>query len=168
MAVLVVVGFSFYRGSRRLKKIEQFEAMLNNESPNVKIGKAVYHGGFPPMPRPAHVSVGISEEYIVFYDENGVNGRINFNQFIKIDKFTTRKEPDLKGRSLILYGPLVPIIFTAKIKHFITINYVDVNNEENNIVFEIRGIASMQQMFERINQGWCEYKRDIQDDKRDR
>ncbi len=160
--VIVFLVIVFYRGTRKVKESDKYKSLLNEKLPHVEIGTANYQGGCPNMPKPAKVTVGIAnEDHLVMYDFRGNSATIDFDKVRKIEKFTTKKNPDFKGRSVIFYGPLVPLIFKPKITHFCVIGYIDTNSEENNILFESSDRRQINQIYEQVNKSWCRYERSL-------
>lgn len=156
---ILFLGVAYFRGDRKLKEIKKVESLVNEKLENVKAGEVTYQGGFPPMPKPTQVTVGVSEDYMVLYDFKGTCGKVDFGQVKKIEKITTRKRPDTRGRSFVLWGPLVPLLLKVKIQHFIVINYIDVNQEENNVLFQSKDAAQINKVYEELNSRWHKYKK---------
>ncbi|NPV27550.1 MAG: hypothetical protein HPY81_08960 [Firmicutes bacterium] len=159
IAALLILGYFFFCGHRKLKEIKRVETMVKAENKNMEVfGSVTYHGGFPPMPKPSHLSVGLSDEYLVLYDRKGNYGRVYFDRFKNIEKFTTRTEADLKGKSVVFWGPLAPLVFRAKIRHFVVINYIDINDEENNILLETKELPEQKELYNRLKSAKRKYK----------
>lgn len=160
IAALIIVSLIivFYRGSSRFKKLEKQKTLVNEKYPHVEIGRASYQGGCPSMPKLAKVTIGIAnDDRLLIYDLAGKVEAIGFDKIKKIEKFTTKKNPDFKGRSVIFYGPLVPLIFKPKVSHFCVVNYVDINNETNNLLFNSNEREKLNQIYKSLYQGWKEY-----------
>jgi len=156
---LLYTVFTFFRGSRRYKEAQRIEESVRIKIPNSTIGKANYQGGFPLMPKLAKVTLGITndKDSLVMYDQNGTAGKLEFERILKIDKFTTKKNAELKGRSVVLYGPLAPMIFRPKISHFCIVNYFDINDEENNLVFHSADKEEIDRIYTSISKSWKAY-----------
>lgn len=161
IAALVIVLFIivFYRGSSVFKKLEKQKNIVNEKFPHVEIGNATYQGGCPSMPKLAKVTVGIvsNDDQLLLYNQTGHTATIGFNKVKKIEKFTTQKNPDFRGRSVIFYGPLVPMIFKPKISHFCVVKYVDINNEVNNLLFNSNDHEEINSIYTGLYQGWKNY-----------
>lgn len=164
---LLYAAFTFYQGSRVYKETQRIEESVREKFPNTTIGKANYQGGFPPMPKLAKVTVGITldSNALVMFNKNGTAGEIEFERILKIEKFTTKKNPDFKGRSVVLYGPLVPLIFKPKIAHFCIVRYIDIDNEENNLVLQSPDKTEIDQIYKNLHESWKGFKKQIAKDK---
>jgi len=158
---LLYAAFTFFQGSRKYKETQRIEESVQAQIPHFTIGKANYQGGFPPMPKLAKVTLGIADDNtgLVMYDKNGTTGKIEFVRIMKTEKFTTKKDPDLKGRSVVLYGPLVPFIFRPKISHFCIVNYIDINDEQNNLVFHSTDKQEIDRIYKSLDESWKSYKK---------
>lgn len=148
--VLLILGFSMYRSSKLLKEKEKIDKEINNMHGSMNIlGDVIYQGGFPPMPKPAHLTIGLTGSYMVLIDKKGRSGRIEYDRFRKIDKFTT-SPPNTKKYSLIAWGPLAMYFNRPTYQHFIVISYIDVDNDLNNLVFMIRDEENRNELFKSI------------------
>ena len=155
---LLFLVVAYFRGDQKFKNSQKADSLIIEQIDNIKAGEVTYQGGFPSMPKPARVTVGVSDDYVVMYDIEGTWGKVDFAKVKNIEKFTTRKRPDTKGRSFVLWGPFVPFLLRAKTNHFIVINYIDVNHEENNVLFQSNKAAQINKVFEEISSRWDKYK----------
>jgi hypothetical protein len=57
---------------------------------------------------------------------------------------------DTKGKSTVMLGPLVPFLFKDKLRHFISIKYIDSDKEENHLLLEAADKASQQKIYEKL------------------
>jgi hypothetical protein len=96
-----------------------------------------YQGGFPPMPKPARLNLGITESALVLYDNAGNSGLIEYEKIKKLDRFVTKQERKRKF-SLMAYGPIALVLNRPTFRHFFTVDYVDVNNEKNNVLVVVK------------------------------
>jgi hypothetical protein len=92
-----------------------------------------YQGGFPPMPKPARLSFGITESELILFDKSGNNALIKYDNIKKVDRFTTKTERKRKF-GLMAYGPLALVLNKPTFRYFFTIEYIDVNDEDNIVV----------------------------------
>lgn len=159
-AVMLSLLILFYRGNKKLafnKTVLENTARINHIDINNMVNVS-YHGGYPHIPKPQKMYIGLSDEYLLLLTNEGATGKIYFDKWNKIDKFTIRKEPDLKGRSIVLWGPFVSLLNKASIRHFVFVNYQDINGQENNILIEHNDISKVQEIFERFSTSWEQYK----------
>jgi hypothetical protein len=152
IAIVVVCGFAYYRGYRNLQAITRLNDRIAKEYHIVEqLGSVSYHGGLPQLPKPVALKVGLASDSLVIYTTKGASDCVGFERIRKVDRFTTRRKADLRHQSVVLWGPLAPMVFKDKIRHFMVINYLDVNNDENNILFESRSAAMCQGLYKKIS-----------------
>ncbi|EHQ89413.1 hypothetical protein [Desulfosporosinus youngiae] len=135
---IIVIGWTWYRGNNMIKSRESLICEITRVGNiNAKdIYYLSYHGGVPAIPKPQKLNIAIANQYILLFNDKGDNEKIYFRSFRKIDKLTTRKGPNLKGKSIVLWGPFVGLFLQVKLRYFIIIEYLDSNNQNNNILFE--------------------------------
>jgi len=150
----------FLRGNKLLVEREKLLEKLGKEDGTSVEHLAVvsYHGGYPPLPKPQKLNIAVSDQYMVLMNRNGEIGKINFNTWADIDKFTTRKNPDMKGKSIVLWGPMVGIFLRPKLRHFVVVNYTDVNDCDNNLLIELPNEEEMRKTFDRLSAAWNAYR----------
>jgi hypothetical protein len=134
---LVFVGI-VYRGDRLLKAKNKLDKQMEDLYGPMSeiIDNLSYQGGFPPMPKPSRLNLGLTESELVLFDKAGNNGRIDYGDIRKLDKFTTKHERERK-LPLMAYGPIAMVFNKPTFRHYFTMEYVDVNKENNNIVFMV-------------------------------
>lgn len=155
VAILTVCGYSFLRGYRKLKDLERIDDQVRQEYCLLEVlGWVSYHGGFPLLPRPTSLKLGIASNCLVFYDARGGSGRVDFASIKKVDSFATLAKPNLKNKSFIMWGPLAPMLFRAKSRYFVVISYLDINGEDNNILLEPQNAEQSAFLFEKVNCAW--------------
>jgi len=149
-AALLVFCFGIYRSNKLLKEKDKLEAGLKSMYESMDIlGEVIYQGGFPEMPKPARLSIALTGSYLILFDKKGASGRIEYDRFRKIDKFTSSK-PNTKRYSLMAWGPLAMLLNRPTYQHFIVVSYTDIDNEYNNMVFQIKTGEKMNEYFESI------------------
>lgn len=149
-----------YRGN---KQVKDRDAILENvtriENCEIEhIGYFSYHGGYPQIPKPQKMNIALSDDYLLMVTKEGIKGKVDYARFRKCYKFTTKKHPDLRGRSVVLWGPFLGIFLKPKIKHFMVINYLDINEEENNILLECKEPNELEMINEKVEKSWKSYK----------
>lgn len=148
--VFLILCFGMYRSNKLLKQKKKLETGIKCVYESVDIlGDVIYQGGYPPMPKPAHLKIGLTGSYMVLFDKKGASGRIEYDRLRKIDKFTVSK-PNTKRYSLMAWGPLAIYFNQPTYQHFIVVSYVDIDNDYNNIVFQIPNEEIRNQYFESI------------------
>jgi hypothetical protein len=138
---VLVLGFLaiLYRGDRNLKaRNRAAEQVENSYGSLIEIfDNVVYQGGFPPMPKPARLNLGITESELILFDKAGNNGGIPYDSIRKLDRFTTKNVRKHKF-GLMAYGPLALILNNPTFRHFLVVEYIDVNAEKNNMVVMLK------------------------------
>ncbi len=115
------------------------------------LGQIAYHGGIPEMPKIAKAYFGLAPAGMVFCDGRGLLGQVLFCNWLAIENFSILQKSGNIGRSTALLGPLVPIFFKDKVRHFIVIKYIDIDQEENNILLEASDKKTQQKIYESIS-----------------
>jgi len=147
---LFTICFGIYRSSRLLKRKERLETAVKDAyGPMEVLDEVTYQGGFPPMPKPARLNIGLTDSELVLFDRQGKSGRIQYNRFRKIDKFTVQKTKKYKY-GLMAWGPLALVLNKPNFQHFIVVKYWDVNNERNNLLIQVKTGEKKDKYFEAI------------------
>jgi hypothetical protein len=131
--------FVIYRGDRAFKAKKKMEEQMSDiygEMSEV-FDDVAYQGGFPPMPKPARLNLGITESALILYDKDGNSGLIEYEKIKKLDRFVTKYQRKRKF-SLMAYGPIAMVLNRPTYRHFFTVDYIDVNNEKNNVLVVVR------------------------------
>ncbi|MDR2295788.1 MAG: hypothetical protein LBD95_03225 [Clostridiales Family XIII bacterium] len=135
-ALVLFLIFTLYRGDRLLKvrnalhkRMEDIYGPMSEIVENV-----IYQGGFPPMPKPARLSLGLTGSELVLFDKEGNNGRIEYGKIKKVDSFTTKRERKRRF-GVIAYGPLAFVLNKPAFRHFFVAEYTDVDDEDNIVMF---------------------------------
>jgi hypothetical protein len=140
-----------YRGDRKVKarkKIDERMVEIYGEMSEV-FDDVAYQGGFPPMPKPARLNLGVTESALVLYDHDGNNGLIEYEKIRKLDRFVTKHDRKRKF-SLMAYGPLALVLNRPSFRHFFTMDYIDVNNERNNILVLVRNREIAENLYQSV------------------
>ena len=156
--VLLILCFGMYRSNKLLKKKEKPKKEIEKMYESVDIlGDVIYQGGYPLMPKPAHLKVGFTDSSMVLFDKKGNSGQIEYSKFRKIDKFTV-SPPKTRRYSLMAWGPLALYFNRPTFQHFIVVSYIDIDNDYNNIVFLIPNEEIRNQYFESIQRNYRRMK----------
>lgn len=157
-AIVLVATFSvlFYRGNRILKSREEQLAKIGSEDNEQleSLGCMSYHGGFPEIPKPQKLTLGLGKSYLVLMTNKGVVGKSPLSDWRKIEQFSIVVKADQKQRSMVLWGPLNNLMFKDRQRHFITIKYREPDGQENNILIENENITRLKETFEKLNSRW--------------
>ncbi len=135
---LIFIGWTWYRGNKMIKSRESL-IRENTKLENIDhkdIYYLSYHGGIPSIPKPQKLYIAIANQHILFFNDKGDNEKVYFESFRMIDNVVTRKNPNLKGKSIVLWGPFIGLFLTVKIRYYIIIEYIDSKNNDNNILLE--------------------------------
>jgi hypothetical protein len=137
-AVVLFFVLVMYRGDRLLKaKTKLDKHMEEIYGPMTEIVDNLnYQGGFPPMPKPARLRLGITESELVLFDKFGNNGRVEYSKIKNTDRFTTKTERKRKF-GIMAYGPLAMVLNKPTFRHFFTVEYTDVDDDDNILVFMV-------------------------------
>lgn len=130
-----IIGY--YRKVHRDKKFSEWkENIKKNNLGTELLGTVIYHGGYPPMAKPSRVEVGVHKDYLLLYNYSGWSARVPASTWKNIESFTTFKKNDYILGGITALGPFYNLIFKNQRKNFITIEYIDVDNDENCIVLQ--------------------------------
>lgn len=157
-ALVLLATFSvfFYRGNKILKlREEQLEKFGSEDNEKVEsLATMSYHGGFPEIPKPQKLTVGLGENYLVFLTSKGDFGKSSLSSWTNVEQFSILVKADSKQKSMVLYGPLNNIMFKDRQRHFITIKYQDRDGQENNILLEYGNAEKLKEIFEKLKSRW--------------
>lgn len=140
------------RGDKKLREREKvIEELTQEENTNLEmLGSLPYHGGFPQIPRPQKLNIALTHDSLLLFSDKGDSGKVELINCKKVEKFTTRKNPNLKGKSIVLWGPFVGLFSKPKFRHFIVIKYKDIRNENNNLLLEAHNINELDKVYTKI------------------
>lgn len=108
------------------------------------LGDIAYHGGLPQFPKPSMLVIGVSPDGLFMCDYKGWSDKVYFRTWLSVEKFIVQEKADTFGKSTVLLGPLVPILFKDKLRYFVTVKYIDQDQEQNHLVLET-GTEELQQ-----------------------
>lgn len=115
------------------------------------LGMVAYHGGIPQVPNLCYLNLGLVKKAgLVIYHEDTYLCTLDFNNWINIEKFTTLAKVDHLGKMTVLLGPLVSFFDKVKERYYITIKHIDVDREENHVLFEMSCKELQQEVYEKI------------------
>jgi hypothetical protein len=137
--VVLALVFLFFRGDKTAKQKEALNQNIEDiYGPMSEVVEDVsYQGGFPPMPKPARLNIGITESELVLFDRMGNNGSIEYRKIKKVDSFTTKKERKRKF-GIMAYGPLALVLNKPSMRYFFLAEYIDINEEDNIMLVMVR------------------------------
>ena len=161
VAAIIVAGVSvfFFRGSVKLKAIARVDERITKENDNALIMKRlIYHGGFPPIPKPTRLNLGLSKDAIILYSDDGNDGKVFFEDFKKIEKFSTLRKRE-KQRSMFFWAPIALMFVKEKTQHFVAIKYTDGDRDINHIVLEARDYDELNRLYQFVDNAWDGFKK---------
>lgn len=155
-AVLLSLIILTIRGDKKVKEREKiFEEIKSKEKTSAEILAFLsYHGGFPLIPKPQKLNIALADDGLLLFTNQGVSGKVEFSCCKKLEKFSTRKNPDLKGKSIVLWGPFIGLFLKPKIRHFIVLNYEDMRGLDNNLLLEASDNKEQENVFRKIYNGF--------------
>ncbi len=150
--IFLMLIVMFLRGHQIAKAKEKMvERVTKVENDRAQIlGYLPYHGGLPSIPKPQKLNIATTNDSLLLFTNEGVSEKVIYEKCKKVEKFTTRKSPDLKGKSIVLWGPFVGIFLKPKIRHFIVLNYQDGHHKENNLLLETDSKTEQDKIYEKI------------------
>lgn len=156
IAISVLVVFLTRRGYARLDDIQRRDEQglhLAEEKFGSfdLLGKVAYQGGLPDHPYAVYMRLGVKGDQYILFDDDGYCAEIPMSKCNEQDFFIVKQKSQSRFKSFVLFGPFAPMIFKDKFRHIISVNYTDINGEENNVVLEADGISS----FEFIKEKMC-------------
>jgi hypothetical protein len=150
----VIIGLS-YIGRRKQIRMKCIDDKVLAEVNNGElIGRIVYHGGMPQMPKPSSLMLGVLPESLLLWNCCGEKVIINFDRWLKCEKITMETRPNVRGMPVTLLGPMIFLFARRKMRYFVVINYLDCNDEENNILFECQEEANQQNVHDILHNRW--------------
>ncbi|HBC93942.1 MAG TPA: hypothetical protein DCZ10_13870 [Pelotomaculum sp.] len=163
MAVMALVAISYLRGRSKLREVEQVDRHFTEKFQIEELlGSVSYQGGFPAIPRLTPLKVGLAGNSLVLYSLKGEAGSIPYRQIRKIEHFTTRTKANLKNKSVVFWGPFAPMIFKDKYRHFTLIKYTDIDNDENNLLLELKDSGTCREFSRQVSNSWSSFKKNSQ------
>jgi len=154
--VSAVFVFFYYRGNRVLKLYEDTLKRIGIEENDQidQLGYVSYHGGLPEIPRPQKLTIATSGRHLILITNQGEVGRSLFSQCRKIEYFTSFKKGEPKQQSMMIWGPLNPLLFKDQRRHFIVIYYRDSRSQDNHILLEHSKLNELKEIFTKIDARW--------------
>jgi len=157
MAAVFLVWF-YIRGDRKWKALGQVEREIVSVDHAAAIVKGIaYHGGFPAIPKPTRLTLGLCPEGIILSSGDGRKGNIPFTEFQKIDKFSTLRKQG-KRRSMFFWAPIALLFVRERTRHFVTIKYTDVDRDINHVVLETKDKTELDDLYRFIDRAWQGFK----------
>ena len=162
--ILMVVAILLIRmtiiGYRRLKYTQGIEERALKETTEAYgeldiLDKVTYQGGLPDNPHAAHMKLALVKNGLVLFSESGYKFALPCPEWRNMDFFILRHQSKSPFKNVLFLGPWATTLFRDKFRHMITINYIDANNMDNNLLFE----ASDYPKFLRIQKAMKEHYR---------
>lgn len=155
LALLAIFVTIWLVGNKQKKRAEAQAARITSEvrsqNPHAEIlGKISYHGGFPQMPKPSMLQLGLTGDGLLLYDHKGWSGRIYFRDWRGVEQFTILAKAGTIGKSTAILGPLVPYFFKDSLRYFIALKYNDRDYDENHLLFETDNKALQQMIYDAL------------------
>lgn len=155
LAVMTIIVYFYKSGQKRVKMMETTilatERSISRQHQNpFFLGRVSYHGGFPPIPKPAVLRLAVVEDGAIFYDETGRCEKSHFRTWFGIDKFCTRSKSN-PGIKSVFAGPFAGMFRQDRLRYFIVIKYFDVDGQKNNILLEADSREAQQLAYERVS-----------------
>lgn len=162
-AVVALLTVSYLKGRSKMREMELMDRRITEKYQiEEMLGSVSYHGGLPTMPRPAPLKVGLTGSSLVLYSQKGEAGTVPLQRIKKVEHFTTLTKANLKNKSVVFWGPLGPLIFKDKYRHFTLIKYIDIDNDENNLLLELKDSGTCREFSDQISGCWHGFKRNLQ------
>ncbi|MBP2637189.1 MAG: hypothetical protein H6Q72_3096 [Firmicutes bacterium] len=142
------------RGRKELSKqedvVREIEQKISSQYPDVQIiGTVSCQGGYPPLPYISVLNFAMAGKVAFLYDGFGRYGELDCRDWIEVDKFSKKMKTQPSGAHVLL-GPLAPIVIRDKMRHFIAIKYIDINREENHLLFEVDESEAQEEIYNEI------------------
>ena len=151
-AGLIAVGLLGYKQQKKAAAAtEKIDREILNRNPGTDLmGQISYHGGFPQMAKPSVLQLGLTKDGLIIYDYKGWSGKVYCRDWHGVERFTVLAKANTAGKSTVVLGPLVPLFFQDKLRHFIAIQYTDINGQENHLLFELDNETMQKKIFEKL------------------
>lgn len=149
---LIAVGLLGYKQQKKAAAAtEKIDREILNRNPGVDLmGQISYHGGFPQMAKPSVLQLGLTKDGLIIYDYKGWSGKVYYRDWHGVERFTVLAKANTAGKSTVVLGPLVPLFFQDKLRYFIVIQYTDINEQENHLLFELSSETMQKKIFEKL------------------
>ncbi len=158
ITVSVFLVWFYIRGARKWNALAQAEQEIVSSDRDAVIVKGIaYHGGFPAIPKPTRLTLGLCREGVTLSSIDGRQGNIPFADFHKIDKFSTLRKQG-KRQSMFFWAPVALLFVREKTRHFVTIKYTDVDRDINHVVLETKDETELDRLYRFLDQGWHGFK----------
>ena len=151
IAVAYAIGYK--KRKSHICLVEETADLINKEHQGELVGRIAYQGGLPQVPKPCFLYLGVAEDGVVLYDNQRLAAEVKFSNCVDAEKFSVVYKAGNFMKSTVMLGPLVPILFKDKIRHFITIEYIDIHKEVNNILFETTDKPMQKDIYDKILAG---------------
>jgi hypothetical protein len=161
-AMVISIAWTWYRGDKLIKARERLlkETTRIENIPDKDVYELTYHGGIPKMPHSQKINIALIDEYVMFFNKKGEKEKVYFASCHKIEKIITRHDPDLKGKSIVLWGPLVGLFLKVKFRYYIVVEYNDSNNNANNILLECEA-EKHKALYAALNNRFKNFRREL-------
>lgn len=137
--------------------VETTANLITQEHQGELVGLVAYQGGLSQLPKPCFLYLGVAEDGLVFYEKERFAAKLEFGDCVNAEKFSVKSKSGNFMKSTVMLGPLVPILFKDKIRHFLTVEYRDMDNEENHILLEITDKKLQSEIYDKVFAGLKKY-----------
>lgn len=149
LAVSAGVGYRRMKIANRIMTVASDRAKANYPDLGI-LGPVAYQGGLPQFPKPSVLLLALNKEKLVLFNEHDFLTDISVSDWLKVERFVLRQKTDNRGRSSVMLGPFGSLFFKDKFRLFITIRYIDIDREENNILFELQDRTIQQEIYDQF------------------
>ena len=152
--ILVILLLVFRVGYRQWTKQMQMTEIafqkVKSSFPEAQwTGSISYQGGLPEYPKPSLMNLALDTQHLILFKDDEFF-QIEFKKIRKIEKFVTlRKDPGY-GKSRTFMGPFANLFYKDEELHFIAIQYLDCNAEQNAILLVTSSAQLQKEMSDQL------------------
>jgi hypothetical protein len=159
IVMVACLGFFGFRGTRAIQRRELFfQHICEIDKTELEyLDYVSYHGGLPEIPKPQKLNIAVSRDYLLLFSNTIRFCKVAFGRWQDIETFTTKL--DAKKQSLVLWGPLSPLLHRDTVRHFIVIHYIDAENQENHLLLEHPNPERLKELYERLSSEHKSFRR---------
>ena len=162
VVLVATFAFFFFRGHLVLKKRQaRIADIAREEGKDIReISHVSYHGGLPELPQPQKLTLALAPDALVLVSNRGQKVALPMREFMKLEKFTTKRKHDVKQRSMVLWGPFNNIMFKDQVRHFIVINYRrnGSGDADNHVLIESGTPGERDKVFAEIEKAFRDFR----------
>jgi hypothetical protein len=136
--VMLIVHVGYRKMQQVMSRDASCAEKLGQKFGSIKIlSPVVYHGGLPDHPKPSRLQLALVDNGLLLFDGCGYHIVIDRLDCRAFDFFTIRQQSRNVLKSAVLFGPFTNMLFKDKLRHMISINYLDINREDNNLLLSV-------------------------------